>query len=481
MSATPPGGVNRPNGRPTPQPGTIQRKIKKASSDPFARRKPPPKPQMGRPQKIQAAATKKLTAPSVGGELAAGSEHKSTAALKALEERRKQFGGWGDPPPPGVQVGEFRLVTTKKDLLDGIRYHLMRFNRPAEERGDVDPTKQEQFPRPVSLHRRDPRLPPVGKLVPKEEGMVPVNAEEEAEQERQQKIKADRDAQRAAEQAQIAPVLKPNEPKVKKNKKEKAFAWSSQDSESNVKQRGLKYEETLPWHIEDADGKSVWVGSYIAALSEVNCAFYIEDGVFKMLPLERYYKFDEKPNFTTMTLEEAEKAMMQDGKLTRWMMMDKSKNEEKAAKEEYRTYLGGRPRVKQESSTSRATHRSERQDDYDLDVDVDEFQDDDETAGFEADDEDTRESKDRVRRDHLSANHFGEGDEHEVEKEQKIAELEKKARKMLGKQTVRGLTKHEHALDYADAANSEDDDNNPFTDSSVRWEMRLWLEPLGAC
>jgi transcription initiation factor TFIIF subunit alpha len=390
--------------------------------------------------------------------------------LKDLEDRRKANGGWGDPNPPDTEAKEYKLVTTKRELLNGIRYHIMRFNRPQED--PVDPTNQDQFPRPVMLHRRNAQQNPGEKAMQKEE-MEPSNPVDDAENERLRQQKADREAQRALEQAQIATVLKNNEPR-RQNKRPKLTTFYKKDSDEHKKQQQLHYEETMPWHLEDVESKNVWVGSYIAALSDVNCALVIDGGAFRMIPLQRYYKFDEKPNFHTLTLDEAEKAMKEEFKMTRWMMADKQSMEAKREEEETRAFLGGRPRVKTESSTSRAVPKSERADDYDIDMEGDEFQDDDEAPGFDADDEDTRDTKDRVRREQLGANMFGEGDEEEVDKEREEEEKERQRRKELGKDTRKGLKKHENALEYASEDSDDgDNENNPFTDPSVSSKPRI--------
>jgi hypothetical protein len=120
-----------------------------------------------------------------------------------------------------------------------------------------------------------------------------------------------------------------------------------------------------------------------------------------------------------------------------------------------------------ESATSRMARRTERQDDFELDMSGDEFQDDDEAPGFENDeDEDAKESKDRIRREQVGANTFGAGEEDKVEQEEREKELEKLRSKMMGKDTVKTLKRLEHGQDYDDLE-SGSEENNPFTDESV--------------
>ncbi|KAM7185025.1 hypothetical protein V8F33_012638 [Rhypophila sp. PSN 637] len=465
MSA-PPSGANgqRP---PAPKPKLTaeqaaamlrRRKQKALNADPLRpRQKPAPKPVMPAPSaKRDAEELDPIEAAK------RGLEQKLGPKLRELEAARKQNNGWSTE----AAAQEYPLVTTKRALLEGIRYHIMRLqDKGGKGSQNYNIMNPEQFPRPVTLHRRDPRLPPAHRMVVKEE-QIPTDPAYEAEAERIRKQKADREAQRALDQAQIAPVAKGNEPKQKQqNKKEKPSVFYGRNSDEQKKQSGIRYEETLPWHLEDADGKSgVWVGSYVAGLSDVNCALVIDGGNFRMIPLERWYKFDEKPRFDTLTLDDAENMMKQNKDVKRWVMLDREKQASEQEKNETRSFLRGRARIKMESATSRGALRSEKQDDHDIDMSGDEFQDDDETPGFEADDEDAKESKDRVRREQVGANLFGEGEEGKVEEEEREARLEKYRQKVIGKTTRKKLMKLEHAMDYDDL--DSDQDNNPFADSS---------------
>ncbi|KXX80267.1 Transcription initiation factor IIF subunit alpha [Madurella mycetomatis] len=446
MSAPPPAA----NGAPRPPSGApvFQRK---ANANPLvARKKPRPKPALSRPPK--------------GGPVPTKDPNELTPeqrdALRQLALQRQQNGGWSEKPPENYL--DFPLVMTKRSILEGVRHHIMRMTK-AKGEGIVDVTNQEQFPRPVTLLRRDPRLPSVHRMAVKEEP-APMDPAEAAEFERLRQLKADKEAQRALDQAQIAPVARSNEPKPKQNnKKEKMTSFYGRNSDAQKKESKIHYEETWPWHLEDAEGKSgVWVGSYVAGLSDLNVALVIDGARFRMIPLERYYKFDEKPKFDTLPLDVAEKMMYEVKQVKRWVMKQKEDELLEREKNETRNFLRGPTRVKTESATSRMARRDERQDDFELDFSGDEFQDDDETPGFEADDEDTKESKTRIRREQVSANTFGEGEEDKVEQEERERQLEKLKRKMMGKQTMKSLKKLEHAMDYDEDSDSED--NNPFTD-----------------
>jgi transcription initiation factor TFIIF subunit alpha len=379
-----------------------------------------------------------------------------------LRAKRAANGGWSDTP--SVPFKDYPLFSTKRELKEGIRYHVMRFNRGKEEE-PVDPTNQDQFSRPVSLHRRDARALQFGRGVVKDEDTAQ-NLIDDAEAERQRLFKEQQDAQRAANQAQIAPVIKKDEPpKPKLDKKQKALStYYPKNTDEQKKASSLRYEETLPWHLEDVDGKNVWIGSYVAALSEVNVALVISGGGFRMIPLERYYKFNHKRVQNVKSLEEAEKefAKRETG-ADRWALQDQKRQEEKMQLLDTRKFLGGGAKVKMESATSRAIPKTERRDDNDIDLSGDEFQDDDENPGFDADDEDTKDAKERLRRDHLAASIFAEVKEEEVEKEEKEEKLEKLRDKIQGKKLRKTLIKRDQNYNYA---SDDSDSDNPFASSS---------------
>ena len=120
-----------------------------------------------------------------------------------FEADRQKYGGWSFPMREGM--GEFDLVLTKKNTKDGLRSHVMRLIPPRKSENGIDPSDQNEFTRPVLLHRRDPRQPPPGRVVKEPTPIEEETPEQIAERERLAQIKADRDAQRALDDAQKAP------------------------------------------------------------------------------------------------------------------------------------------------------------------------------------------------------------------------------------------------------------------------------------
>ncbi|KAF4971183.1 hypothetical protein FSARC_1905 [Fusarium sarcochroum] len=440
MSAPPPPGnppANAPGAPKHQKANPLRPMRKKPRANPLVTRRPPPRP----------------TAPSSSGT--------QNGTKPSIEELRRQNGGWSEPPP--AQYSDIPIMTTKKALLDGIRYHMMKFTQSKVGDKPIDPTDQDDFARPVTLHRRDARQPPPGRAAKVEAPEAPQADEQEAE--RMAQIKAEREAQRAVDQAKIAPVAKdPNPKRPKKQKEEKTTFNRAPKTQAAKKESDLRYEEALPWHLEDAEGKNVWVGNYVSALSESNVAFMIDKSVFRMVPLEKWYRFTSKPPFQPYTIDEAEALMNKKVDVGRWVMKDEEKRAGRQDLEATRRmFYGGGQMVKTESATFKAASRSEKLEHDEIDMSGDEFQDDDEAPMFEKnDDEDTKESKDRIRREQLGANLFGEGDEKEVDKELDAQLREEIMRQTLGKATKKALIKR----DREDIYESDDSAENPWSSSS---------------
>ncbi|OTB06034.1 hypothetical protein M426DRAFT_319401 [Hypoxylon sp. CI-4A] len=479
MSATPsPSGG--PNGqRPTPPGAPPLRRPRNNANPLVARKRPttrPPPSALGRgaaPNAIGRPAQQQQQRPPQRG-----------PAPINFDAMRNQNGGWSQPLPPGGQ--EYPLFITKKSLKEGLRFHVMRFaphGGKLAQPGNpgIDPTNQDDFTRPVTLHRRDPRQPPPGREIKEDEIMEEEqNPADAAESERIAQIKAEREAQREANNAQKAPVGNVPNPRAKQSKEPKPSVQVHYEprTEQQKKQQELRYEEALPWHLEDADGKNVWVGQYEAPLSNCKVALKIHNGGFRMFPLEKWYKFTSKRgSFKVMSIEEAEKNMNKKVAPSRWAIRDTQRQEAEKAMAESRAIVNGRVPVKQESGTFRQASRAEKMDHDDIDMSGDEFQDDDETAGYEPDrDEDTMTANTKIRRDQLNANLFGDADEVKVEKEEEDEQKEELQRKLLGKTLKKALKRRDKQFQYdSDSERERDpffssDDDDSDTDSDAEKE-----------
>ncbi|TVY58634.1 Transcription initiation factor IIF subunit alpha [Lachnellula cervina] len=459
MSASPSGQSN--NQTPTPNGGPPQFVRKHKATDPLRPRKKP----VRRPNVPAGAAPLRPNGPApaapvnrypVNGILPPRGAPSQAGPANGTADP-SVTGGWTNAPTPG-QYTDFPLFTTKRAMREGLRYHIARFST----KKDVDPANQAEFTRPVVLHRRDPRQPPPGKGIKDEDILTDVPMDSK-EREKLEILKAEKDARKAADLAQIAPTG--NNASALAAKKNQAFrnektsqVFRLDKTAEQKKASDLRYEEALPWHLEDADNKNTWVGSYEAALSDTNVMFVIDGARFIMVPIEKWYKFTPKNQFKTYTIEEAEAQLNKKTRESRWVMKaNEKKMGELKAPPMHKMYT-----VKSESNTYKNSSKNERQDMDDLDFEEDDlFQDDDEQVTVEPDkDEDTKDAQEKIKREQLGANIFDQADELEVEKELEKELMEQEAEKKLGKKTRKALTKREQNLIY------ESDSDHPYSDSS---------------
>jgi transcription initiation factor TFIIF subunit alpha len=329
----------------------------------------------------------------------------------------------------------------------------------------VDPHDQNEFPRPVTLHRRDPRAPAPGKPVQEPE-VGPEDVLDSKEREKQEILRAEKERQRAEDLAQIAPSG--NNASAMAKKKHKSFRNEKttqvhrlDKTEADKKESDLRYEEALPWFLEDGDGQNTWQGSYESNLSGVNAMLVTDGPVFRMVPIEKWYRFTQKPNFKTFTIEEAEAQLSKKHKESRWVMKTDVQKEQERDAADYKRLRGVSSYVKQESDTFKAAGRNEKDDIDDLDYD-DLFDNDDEQPGLEPDrDEVTLEAQARIKKEQYSSNVFGEGlfrDERDIDKEQKELQREAEMKKRFGKSTKKALRKRERNLAY-----QSDSEDHPYS------------------
>jgi transcription initiation factor TFIIF subunit alpha len=365
-------------------------------------------------------------------------------------------------PSPEGQLTVYPIFASRKDTLKDQRHHVARF----ASKDPLDITNQEQFKRPIYLHRRDPRanMDVNGMDVDSKEDL-------EAEQERLriEEQKEKRAMQREENAKLIAPgIATKKKPQAFKKKVEQVYR--TDETPEDRKRNQLRYEEALPWFLEEMDNKNVWTGNYESALSETHVLLMDRDDGpgYRLVPLEKWYRFRERNKFKHLDIEEAEKRM--DGKtvVPRWFQNKVKKQQEEQIKQEAAlkprglfTRGGGREEKEVKIEGEEYADRPEiAVDADDIDFNVDEqFDDDDENALFEGDDETQKLAEERIKRDQLNANIFGLTDEQVVDEE---AEREKKLKllqKQLEKGTRKALVKREKNFDFL-----SDSASNPYTE-----------------
>ncbi|AOW07095.1 hypothetical protein B0I72DRAFT_136575 [Yarrowia lipolytica] len=336
---------------------------------------------------------------------------------------------------------EYSLVAASKDELKDLRYHIMRLHSIK----NVDPGAD--FTPPIKLHRKDPRN--LQFQATQEEQAAESNADSGAE-EGTEPVKREQ-----ADLSKIAPDGGARHAKKNQfNKKAKQVIHRDEDAKK------LRYEEYYPWVMEDYSGKNTWVGNYEAAQSDSYCVFVFHGNGFKMVPVEKFYKFTPRNQYATLTLEEAEKRMADSVKAgtPRWLMKHMSPEMQQSRMRDQRprkfqTVDSGGP-VDDDDGLSRRRER----DDEDLDFDH-VFDDDEEAPIMDGDEEDQKEVERKMKNEHRSAavlkddNHDDMGDLFGEEEEEK---MDKEGRKL--KKYLRSLEKNAHY--------DSDDDENPYASSS---------------
>ena len=348
---------------------------------------------------------------------------------------------------------DYPLVTTKRALREGMKHHIARF---ASKRS-VDPRDESQFTRPVRLHRRDPRT---RSQDPNAEKILGPDGQQldEAEREALDARRAAREKERAENMAQIAPSVgslgkRPNAPKAKTQQ-----VFKSDLTPEEIAKARIKYEEALPWHLEDFDNRNIWVGNYEAALSETHAVFVLDNGKMRMIPAEKWYKFSAKSQFKALTIEEAEKLMSKRIKDPRWFMEKQQEVEQQKELEQFakqRKVFAGKQGVLAGREGLEASE---------MDFEEDRFADDEEHDDlFNEQDEDTKAAEKRIKEDRLKANVFDLKEEKDYEEEEIREKKEREARKVQGKKVRKALKKRERNFDYSSGS-----DVNPYTDEEVR-------------
>jgi transcription initiation factor TFIIF subunit alpha len=348
------------------------------------------------------------------------------------------------------------VYTTPRALLEGLRNHVARL----QSKSDVDVTDENVFTRPVKLHRRDPNAKPTQLAVP--DADVEMRTEtDDKEKDRNDAIRAERQRIREETAKMIAPSATKKKPTIGKKKIE--FNRGIETAEDE-KRRTLRYEEALPWHLEDFDNKHTWVGTYEATLSDSHIMLVADDDHFRVVPVEKWYRFREKPRFKQLTADQVEALMAKRTKEPRWLLQHQERDEKakQAKRASEKTAMlfkrkGEEDDTKDELYGLGNAGGEGDQDDIDFNAD-DLFDDDDDNNPFEEDEEEQKEARQRIKKEQLNANIFDMADEKEVEEEEERQEKLAQLQRELEKGTRKTLVRQEHNFVY-----DESDEDNPYT------------------
>lgn len=225
----------------------------------------------------------------------------------------------------------------------------------------------------------------------------------------------------------------------------------------------LRFEEFYPWVMEDFDGFNTWVGSYEAGNSDSYVLLSVEDdGSFTMIPADKVYRFTARNKYTTLTIEEAEKRMEKNREgAPRWFM--KHLDESSKTTTRYDRTLR-RLRAVDGNTRNNEEDEEERGDNSEIELDYDEeFADDEEAPIIDGNEEENKESEQRIKKEMLQANAMGlrddgEEDEEDLFGEKKIDEEGEKVKKALLKTDIGALYESDEEANPYLSHSDEDDD-----------------------
>ncbi|KAK3112996.1 transcription factor IIF subunit tfg1 [Teratosphaeriaceae sp. CCFEE 6253] len=381
------------------------------------------------------------------------------------------------PPTPEDDPStyqEFPIMIEKSALMHGLHYHGFRMQSRMDDRGklaQVDPFNEADFTRPVRLYRRRPQDKPE-----MADQFAAVPGEDDKEREAREIKRAERQAEREANQALIAPTGEPGKKTQKKKPQKKVEDVYYDESNPKFQARSkLRYEEARPWYLEDFDNKNRWVGSYEEPLSKKHVMFEVSSSGFNLVPVEKWYRMVRTDKVKAVDDRLIEKMMDSKHKAPRWFRSDKeleaaAKKEAIAAKREQYSQMRG---VKREMDDDDAPANARQDDEYRADIDEidfefnDEFQDDDEGRMFgDQDPDDEKELERRIREEFREANLPDSGmknaDDQDWVNEEKVARDAADEERRKQKKIKKKLKKREGRVEY----DSDDEDGNIYMDSS---------------
>ncbi|KAL2311959.1 Transcription initiation factor IIF subunit alpha [Schizosaccharomyces pombe] len=312
---------------------------------------------------------------------------------------------------------DFQLSWCPESERKTTKYHLLKFHSNKA----IDPSKT--FVPPIKMQRRDPNAPSSS------------NGEQNAEQGSSSNVNI----------ASIAPYG------GAQNMKQNAFKRKTrQVVKVDPQARRLQEEELSPWIMEDFEGKNTWVSTMEGGQSSAYVLFMFSENGFKVIPTDRFYRFNQRNNFQTLSIDEAEAKMNKKTPIPRWFM--KKESEENLAEAgtaspmyKLKTVPNARPVTGPRASGS----------DDELDYD-EEFADDEEAPIMEGNEEDNKKLKDKIKKEMLTANLFGEADQDVDLEEENDRQMSRE-----GKKLQRYLKLLEKNLAYE----SDEEDEDPYASS----------------
>lgn len=248
----------------------------------------------------------------------------------------------------------------------------------------------------------------------------------------------------------------------------------------------LRFEEFYPWVLEDFDGYNTWVGTYEAGNSDHYVMFSVEkDGSFTMLPCDKVYRFTARSQFATLTIEEAEKRFEKKRQsVPRWLM--KHLDDIGTTTTRYdRTLrkLKGVDGDNHDNPDDEGNVFKREASDNEIDFD-DDFQDDEEAPIMDGNDQENKETEQRMKKEMLQANAMGLRDDEDIVDvidAEDEGEVEDKSIKNTLKKTDMGVlydSDDEEENPYLSKSDIEDEEKEKEEQNKVKAEEKSDIEKL---
>ncbi|KTW28041.1 hypothetical protein T552_01903 [Pneumocystis carinii B80] len=305
---------------------------------------------------------------------------------------------------------DFKLTSVAKSI-EGTKHHILKFHSSRM----IDPLTE--FTPPVRLHRKD---------------LMSTTENQESMSETGSKNNSQETGIQGGNQGGRTGIMRR---KTRKGYRVNGGEWR------------VKQEERVPWVLEDFDGRNTWIGTMEGGQSHNYVFFVFAENGFKVVPANKYYRFNQKSRYQTLSIDEAEAKMNKRIIVPRWFMKKEIKENNH---EEYAS--GPLYRLKTVASQRKSEFNGDRDGYEELDFN-EEFADDEETPFIEGNEEDNRELEERIKREMRSANSLGDEDKYMSEN----AYDEKRKMDKEGRKMRKYLTYHEKNHIY-----ETDEENNPY-------------------
>ena len=454
-----PNGNAAPAQRPPGPPKIIRKKATHGIFAPSTQKRPPPGiiNRRGPPPQLNghtpSSQQNRLSTPPLN-------ISRSPSPLQSAASLDERVSGFSDPrvQAQNIPFRDYKIVTTKRDLMNGLRFHLMQMGY----QGSLDIRNESDFPKPAKLYRRDPRYDPAAQKKDAEEE-EPKDGMTTEQRDDFNKRKEARRKEREDNLAQIAPSTGSTRKNNFKKKTQQVFK-PGLDEESRKKIMN-NYEEKLPWHLEDFDNKHCLVGENQVGSTGVHAAFVQEQipgesgSRFRMIPVDKVYRFQPKRTALqkNLKIEDVEKMMTRRGHIPDTILRMREERVREVQNKMLAQKQSGLFLGKAEKPGD-----SKRTDDAGFDYEA-EFADDeegDDLFGEEEEDEDKKLAEKKIKEDQLKANFMDFKDEHEYDEEEEQERREEAARKALSKGYRKALERRErNFLHGSDSEDSSDTDS----------------------